>query len=100
MNTTGEILLYQPDETVKLEVRMDRETVWLNRRQLSILFGRDIKTIGKHIKNALHEELAGISVVANFATTATDGKIYNTEYNNLDMVLSIGYRVKSATHAT
>ena len=53
----GEIILYQPDETTRLEVRMENETVWLNRQQLSELFGRDIKTIGKHINNALKEEL-------------------------------------------
>jgi hypothetical protein len=70
METQGEIILYQPDETVKVEVRLEDETVWLNRQQLSILFNRDIKTIGKHIKNVLNEELKGMSVVAKFATTA------------------------------
>jgi len=69
--------------------------VWLNRKQISQLFERDIKTIGKHISNALKEELQGISVVAIFATTARDGKIYKTEHYNIDMILSIGYRVKS-----
>ena len=71
-------------------------TVWLNRGQLAELFARDVKTIGKHVNNALKEELAGISVVAKFATTATDGKVYQVEYYNLDMVLSVGYRVKSS----
>lgn len=75
---------------------MKDETVWLNRQQLSKLFDRDIKTIGKHINNALKEELKeDNAVVAKFATTATDGKTYNVEYYNLDMILSIGYRVKS-----
>jgi hypothetical protein len=60
------------------------------------LFSRDIKTIGKHIGNALKEELADFSVVAKFATTAADGKIYQVEYYNLDMILSVGYRVKSS----
>lgn len=96
MENHGEIILYQPDNEVKLEVRLDEETVWLNRQQLSELFNRDIKTIGKHVNNALREELAGISVVANFATTAADGKVYQVEYYNLDMILSVGYRVKSS----
>ena len=92
----GEIILYQPDNEVKLEVRLENETVWLNRGQLAELFARDVKTIGKHVNNALKEELAGIPVVAKFATTATDGKVYQVEYYNLDMVMSVGYRVKSS----
>lgn len=95
MENRGEIILYQPDNEVKLEVRMEDETVWLNRQQLAELFARDVKTIGKHVNNALREELSGISVVAKFATTAADGKVYQMEYYNLDMILSIGYRVKS-----
>ena len=95
MEDQGEIILYQPDNEVKLEVRIENETVWLNRSQLAELFARDVKTIGKHVSNALREELAGISVVAKFATTATDGKVYQVEYYNLDMILSVGYRVKS-----
>lgn len=92
----GEIILYQPDETVRIEVRLENDTVWLNRQQLATLFGRDIKTIGKHIGNALREELRTFAVVAKFATTAKDGKTYQVEYYSLDMVLSVGYRVKSA----
>ena len=92
----GEIILYQPDETVRLEVRLEDDTVWLNRQQMADLFGRDIKTIGKHVNNALREELRSFAVVAKFATTAKDGKTYQVEYYNLDMVLSVGYRVKSA----
>ena len=95
MTETGEIVVYQPDEMIRLEVRVKEETVWLNRHQLADLFGRDIKTIGKHINNALREELIDLSVVANFATTASDGKTYSVEYYNLDMILSIGFRVKS-----
>ena len=91
----GEIIVYQPDEITRLEVHLRDETVWLNRQQLATLFGRDVKTIGKHINNALHEELAGMAVVANFATTATDGKTYIVEFYNLEMILSVGYRVKS-----
>lgn len=91
----GEIVLYQPDENIKLEVRVDAETVWLNRQQMAVLFDRDVKTIGKHVNNALAQELKGESVVANFATTASDGKTYQVDYYNLDMILSVGYRVKS-----
>ena len=95
MEERGEIVMYQPDSEVKLEVRLEDETVWLNRQQMSVLFDRDVKTIGKHVQNALKEELSGISVVANFATTAADGKIYKVQYYNLDVILSVGYRVKS-----
>ena len=91
----GEIVVYQPDEVTRLEVKVEDETVWLNRSQLALLFGRDVKTIGKHINNSLREELRDIAVVANFATTAADGKTYIVEYYNLEMILSIGYRVKS-----
>ena len=92
----NEIILYQPDDLIRLEVRLEGETVWLNRQQMSLLFGRDVKTIGKHIKNALKEELSTFPVVANFATTAVDGKTYQVRYYNLDMILSVGYRVKSS----
>jgi hypothetical protein len=91
----GEIVLFQPDGEVRLEVRVENETVWLNRQQLALLFNRDIKTVGKHITNALREECQN-SVVAKFATTADDGKIYQVEHYDLDMILSVGYRVKSA----
>ncbi|KAA6351081.1 hypothetical protein EZS27_001507 [termite gut metagenome] len=95
MNNKDEIVLYQPENSIQLEVKVEGETVWLNRQQMSELFDRDIKTIGKHINNALKEELEGFPVVANFATTATDGKIYQVDHYNLDMILSVGYRVKS-----
>ena len=91
----GEIIIYQPDDNVKLEVRLNEETVWLNRQQMASLFQRDVKTIGKHIANALTEELEGTPVVAKFATTAADGKTYQVEYYNLDVIISVGYRVKS-----
>ena len=94
-SSTGEIVMYQPDETIRLEVRGEDETVWLNRQQIASLFDRDVKTIGKHINNALKEELDGESDVAKFATTAKDGKTYQVEYYDLDMIMSIGYRVKS-----
>lgn len=98
MENQGEIILYQPEETIKLEVRLENETVWLNRQQLSELFDRDIKTIGKHINNALKEELTNMVTVAKFATVQKEGDRIVTrqvEYYNLDMILSIGYRVKS-----
>ena len=64
----SQIVLYQPDESIRLEVKLEHDTVWLNRQQMAQLFGRDIKTIGKHINNALHEELASDPTGANFAT--------------------------------
>ncbi len=92
----NEIILYKSKELAQhIEVRIDKDTVWLNRRQIAELFDRDIKTIGKHISNVLKEELKGFSVVAKFATTASDGKVYQVEHYNLDMIISIGYRVKS-----
>ena len=91
----NEIVLFETeDHEVKLNVPVENNTVWLNRKQLAELFGRDVKTIGKHINNALKEELDN-SVVANFATTASDGKVYQVEHYNLDMIISLGYRVKS-----
>ena len=80
---------------MKLEVRLNGETVWLNRQQMAVLFDRDVKTIGKHVNNVLAEELDDVPVVANFATTAADGKTYQVEYYNLDVIISVGYRVKS-----
>ena len=94
----NEIILYQPDGSVSLEVRVENETVWLNRQQMALLFDRDVKTIGKHINNALKEELRGIPTVANFATVQQEGERLVTrdiEYYNMDMILSVGYRVKS-----
>ena len=89
------LILFQTDDgQTKLDVKLDGETVWLTRAQMAALFERDIKTIGKHINNALNEELNS-SVVAKFATTAADGKTYQTEHYNLDMIISVGYRVKS-----
>ena len=89
----NEIIIFEnPD--VKLEVNMKDETVWLNTEQIAQLFDRDFKTIRKHINNALDEELDN-SVVAKFATTAKDGKTYQVDYYNLDMIISVGYRVKS-----
>jgi len=95
----NQIIIYQPEVGLSsLEVRLENETVWLNRQQISILFGRDIKTIGKHINNALKEELQGLPTVANFATVQNEGGRMverNIEYYNLDVIISVGYRVKS-----
>ena len=93
----NEIILFE-NQGVKLEVNLKDETVWLNRQQLAELFDRDIKTIGKHINNALKEELKDIPTVAKFATVQKEGErnvSRNIEYYNLDMILSVGYRVKS-----
>ena len=93
----NEIIIFE-DQDVKLEVNLKDETVWLNRQQISELFHRDIKTIGKHINNALKEELKDIPTVAKFATVQMEGNrqvTRNIEYYNLDMILSVGYRVKS-----
>jgi len=98
-----EIIIYQADEaSMRLEVRIEEETVWLNRQQIAMLFGRDIKTIGKHINNIFSEhELNRKVVVAFFATTTQHGaikgktQIISVEYYNLDVIISVGYRVKS-----
>lgn len=97
MNTEeNKIVIYETaDGQSTIDVKIENENVWLNRQQMAGLFGRDVKTIGKHINNALKEELADISVVAKFATTAKDGKIYQVEYYNIEMITSVGYRVKS-----
>ena len=92
----NEIVLFE-NQDVKLEVNVKDETVWLNREQIAKLFNRDIKTIGKHINNALHEEL-DYSTVAKFATVQKEGNrniTRNIEYYSLDMIISVGYRVKS-----
>ena len=93
----NEIILFE-NQGVKLEVNLKDETVWLNRQQLAELFDRDIKTIGKHINNALNEELKDIPTVAKFATVQKEGNrdvTRDIEYYNLDVIISVGYRVKS-----
>ena len=96
MGNQGEIILYQPDEEIKLDVRLENETVWLSIVEMSYLFGRDISVIGKHIRNIFKEgELIKDSVWAKFAYTASDGKTYQVDYYNLDVIISVGYRVKS-----
>lgn len=92
-----EIILYQSEDgTTKIDVRMEDETVWLSLDQIAELFLRDKSTISRHLKNIFEEgELPRSSVVANFATTATDGKTYQVDYYNLDVIIAVGYRVKS-----
>mgnify|MGYP004467811089 FL=1 len=90
----NEIVLFE-NQDVKLEVNMKDETVWLSLDQMSKLFDRNKSVISRHIKNILLEEELDGSVVANFATTASDGKTYQIDYYNLDMIISVGYRVKS-----
>ncbi len=97
MNKNEIVLFETTDNEVSLQVQMQDETVWLTRNQMAKLFDRDVKTIGKHISNALKEELDG-STVAKFATVQTEGNREVTreiEYYNLDMIISVGYRVKS-----
>ena len=108
----SQIVLYQPNEDIRLEVKLGQDTVWLNRQQMAQLFDRDIKTIGKHINNALHEELASDPTDSNFVTTENSknptvakfaivqkegGRLVTrqVEFYSLDVVLSVGYRVKS-----
>ena len=96
MKTEGEIILYQSDDSTQLEVRIENENVWLSLNQMSDLFGRDKSVISRHIRNVFAEgELESSSVVAKNATTAIDGKIYQVEFYNLDVIISVGYRVKS-----
>lgn len=96
----GEIVIYQADRlATSIDVRIEEETVWLNSQQISLLFNRDVKTIGKHINNVfLEEELEKNPTVANFATVQNEGgRIVERviEYYNLDVIISVGYRVKS-----
>ena len=91
----NEIIIFE-NQSVKLEVNMKDETVWLTLDQMTKLFGRDKSVISRHIKNIFEDnELKRDSVVANFATTASDGKTYRVDYYNLDVIISVGYRVKS-----
>lgn len=96
MQPTGEIILYQPDENVQLEVRMEDETVWLTQAQMSLLFETSRNNITLHIGNIFKEgELIEDSVCKESLLTASDGKSYKTKIYNLDVIISIGYRVKS-----
>lgn len=92
----NELILFESqDKSISLNVPLRNDSVWLNRNQMAELFDRDVKTIGKHVNNAIREELDGLPVVAKFATTASDGKTYMVDYYDLDVIISVGYRVKS-----
>lgn len=97
MNQKSNIIIYTTEDGLaKIETTFDEDTVWLSVDQMAELFQRDKSTISRHIKNVFTEgELQRDSVVANFATTAADGKIYQVDYYNLDVIISVGYRVKS-----
>jgi len=102
MESNNQIIIYQTEDgQTKVDVRMENDMIWLTRQQIAILFGRDYKTISKHINNALKEELAGSVVVAKFANTTQHGAIegktqtHEIDYFNLEVITSVGYRVKS-----
>jgi hypothetical protein len=96
MDNKDEIVLYQLGNSLQLEVKVEYETVWLTQAQMVLLFERDQSVISRHIRNIFKEgELSKNSVYAKFAYTATDGKIYEVEHYNLDVIISVGYRVKS-----
>ena len=96
MEKKGEIILYQPDEAVRLEVRLEDETVWLTQAQMAELFQTSKQNVSLHTNNIFKEkELSLNSVVKDSLTTATDGKKYRIKYYNLDVIISVGYRVKS-----
>jgi hypothetical protein len=94
---TSELILYQTDDQqTRLEVRLQDETVWLTQKQMAELFQKDVRTINEHIQNIFEErELAPDSVIRKFRITAGDGKLYETQHYNLDVIISVGYRVKS-----
>ena len=98
----GEIILYQPDETVRLEVRLEDETVWLTQAQMAELFGRERSVIAKHIGNCFREgELISEEVCAKFAHTTMHGailgkkQVHEVTFYNLDVIIALGYRVQS-----
>ena len=96
MENRGEIILYQPEEAVRLEVRLEDETVWLTQAQMAELFQTSKQNVSLHTNNIFKEkELSPNSVVKDSLTTATDGKKYRVKYYNLDVIISVGYRVKS-----
>ena len=96
MRNSSIIMYTTEDGLTKIETTFDEDTVWLSLDQMAELFQRDKSTISRHIKNIFEEgELQRNSVVANFATTASDGKTYQVDYYNLDVIISVGYRVKS-----
>ena len=102
MDLNNQIIIYQTEDgQTQVDVRMENDMIWLTRQQIAVLFGRDYKTISKHINNALKEELADSVVVAKFANTTQHGAIegktqtHEVDYFNLEVITSVGYRVKS-----
>lgn len=97
MPSKGEIAIYRnKDRKIQLEVKLERETVWLTQKQMADLFGKDVRTINEHMQNIFKEkELKKNSVIRNFRITAADGKSYPTNFYNLDVIISVGYRIKS-----
>jgi prophage maintenance system killer protein len=93
----GEIVIYRAkDKKIQLEVKLEQETVWLTQKQMAGLFTKDVRTVNEHIQNIFKEgELKKNSVIRNFRITATDGKSYETNFYNLDVIISVGYRIKS-----
>ena len=93
----GEIIIYRtPDKEVEVKVALDDETVWLSQKQMSALFQKNVRTINEHVQNIFKEkELRRSSAIRKFRITANDGKSYETYLYNLDVVISVGYRVKS-----
>ncbi|MEG1195093.1 MAG: RhuM family protein, partial [Clostridia bacterium] len=90
------VIFKTSDEKVSVDVRFDEDTVWLTLDQVAALFERDKSTVSRHIRNVFDEgELERNQVVAKFATTASDNKVYQVDYYNLDVIISVGYRVKS-----
>lgn len=89
-------MIYNSKGIPKLDVRLEKGTVWLSQKQMSELLDKDVRTINEHIKNVFKEgELNEKSVIRNFRITASDGKTYKTNFYSLDVVISVGYRVKS-----
>ena len=94
---SGEFLLYRTEDgQTRLEVRLQEETVWLTQKLMAELFQKNVRTINEHIRNIFEEgELTPESVIRKFRITADDGKNYDTQHYNLDVIISVGYRVKS-----
>jgi hypothetical protein len=99
--TVDQFLIYQSEDgQTKLDVRLEGEAIWLSQKQLAELYGKSKKTVSEHIRNIFEDkELESAAVVRKFRTTAADGKVYNVDHYNLDMVLALGFRVRSQVAA-
>jgi hypothetical protein len=97
INGGGEVVFYEePNGQIRLDVRLEQDTVWLAQAHMAKLFAKNVRTISEHIRNVFKEkELDHSSVIRNFRITARDGKAYDTQFYNLDVIISVGYRVKS-----